>query len=71
VFAAVALTLALYAFLKIQGAHECYYYCPETSNIICGFHTEENMNNREGGMNFTSICHRDIYNCQNPMHSKS
>ena len=70
-FAAVALTLALYAFLKIQGAHECIYYCPETDNIICAFHTEVNMNNHEGGMNFTSICHRDMYNCQNPKHSKS
>ncbi|KAG5684366.1 hypothetical protein PVAND_013601 [Polypedilum vanderplanki] len=69
VFAAVAFALALYAFLKIHSDHECHYSCTESNKLICAYKTEEQMKNHTGGMNFSSICHRDMYNCQNPAHS--
>lgn len=69
VFSAVAFALALYAFMKLHG-QECHYACPEISQPICAYQKEEQMRNQAGGMNFSSVCNRDMYNCQNPSHSK-
>lgn len=70
VFAAVAMALALYAFFKLQSEHECHYTCPEKQQTICAYQTQSQMKNGINGVNFSSLCHRDMYNCHNPSTSK-
>jgi hypothetical protein len=56
--------------MKLHGIHECHYACKDINQTICAYQKEEQMNEQMGGMNFSSVCNRDMYNCQNPAHSE-
>lgn len=55
--------------MKLHG-QECHYACPTINQPICAYQKEEQMRSQTSGMNFSSVCNRDMYNCQNPSHSK-